>query len=93
MAHHKAALKSIRQDKKRTARNRFFKVTMRTHIKKFIRLLMDKKVDEARQALPGLFSVIDRSVTKTVLHRNAAARYKARLSKRFNDLAAEVAAQ
>ena len=39
MAHHKAALKSIRQDSQRTLRNRYHQTTMRSAIKKVRRLL------------------------------------------------------
>ena len=84
MAHHKSALKSIRQTKPRTERNRRVKSTMRTAIKKFRLLVEESKLDQARELLPQTFSVIDKSVTKGVLHRNAADRYKSRLTLGLN---------
>ena len=84
MAHHKSALKSIRQTKPRTERNRRVKSTMRTAIKKFRLLVEENKLDQARELLPRTFSVIDKSVTKGVLHRNAADRYKSRLTLGLN---------
>lgn len=84
MAHHESALKSIRQTKHRTERNRRVKSTMRTAIKKFRLLVEENKLDQARELLPRTFSVIDKSVTKGVLHRNAADRYKSRLTLGLN---------
>ncbi len=80
MAHHKAALKSIRQDSQRTLRNRYHQTTMRTAIKKVRRLLDENKMDEARQLLPKTYAVIDRCVTKGIIHHNTADRYKSRLT-------------
>ncbi|MBP7865405.1 MAG: 30S ribosomal protein S20 [Acidobacteria bacterium] len=80
MAHHKAALKSIRQTKVHTERNRHTKSTMRTAVKKVRALIDDNKLEEAQKMLPQAFSVIDKSVTKGVLHRNAADRTKSRLT-------------
>jgi small subunit ribosomal protein S20 len=39
--------------------------------------------------LPDAISVIDKSVQKGVLHKNAAARYKSRLTVRANQAAAK----
>jgi small subunit ribosomal protein S20 len=80
MAHHKSALKSIRQDQHRTLRNRYHKTTMRTAIKKVRRLLDENKLDEVKQLLPQTYAVIDRCVTKGVIHHNTADRYKSRLT-------------
>lgn len=80
MAHHKAAMKSIRQTKKRAVQNRFFKTTMRTQIKKIRGLFEENKIEEARLLLPKVYSVIDRSVVKGVIHRNTANRFKSRLT-------------
>ena len=48
----------------------------------------DKKDKAAAQALlKPTFALIDHSIHKGILHSNAAARYKSRLSVRFNALA------
>jgi small subunit ribosomal protein S20 len=54
---------------------------MRTEIKRFRSLVSEKKLDEARALLPSVFSVIDKTAQKGVIHSNAAARYKSRLAK------------
>ncbi len=79
MAHHKAALKSIRQDKKRRARNRYFKKTMRTFIKKVRNAVKEGKIEEATSLLPKTYSIIDKCAVKKIIHKNTAARYKSRL--------------
>ena len=80
MAHHKAALKSIKQDAERTRRNRHFKTTMRSAIKKLHQQLDDSKTAEAREQLPVAYSIIDHCASRGVIHKNAADRYKARLT-------------
>ena len=39
--------------------------------------------DEARSAMSGTVSLIDKMSAKGIIHDNAAARYKSRLAKRF----------
>lgn len=86
MASHKSALKRIKQTRQRTERNRMHLTRLRHQIRK-LRIALDGKDKAAAQALlsPTL-SLIDHSVHKGILHRNTAARYKSRLSLRFNAL-------
>jgi len=53
-----------------------------------LRAALDKK-DKAAAAglLKPTFALIDHSIHKGILHRNTAARYKSRLTLRFNALA------
>lgn len=83
----KSAEKRMRQSEEQRLINRRNRSRMRTEIKKFRQMLSDKKFDEARQVLPQVYGVIDRAVQKKVVHRNAAARYKSRLTKHLNQLA------
>jgi len=53
---------------------------MRTDIKKYRSLIDEGKMDEARAMLPSVYSVIDKTVQKGVVHANTAARYKSRLA-------------
>jgi small subunit ribosomal protein S20 len=82
MASHKSALKRVRQTIRRTAANRRNTSQLRTQIKSLRKLIAAGKVEEARQTLRATVSVIDASTTKGVLHRNAANRYKSRLTQR-----------
>jgi small subunit ribosomal protein S20 len=93
MANHKSAEKRIRQNEKRRLVNRQNRSAMRTEIKKLRTALALGDVATAQQVLPAIVSVIDRSVQKGVLHRNAAARYKSRLTIRVSQAAAARANQ
>ncbi len=82
MANHKSAVKRIRQNEKRRAINRASKSAMRTEIKKLRSALALGDADKARELLPAVVSIIDRSIQKGVIHKNAAARNKSRLTQR-----------
>ena len=80
MPNHKSAEKRVRQNEKRRAINRGHKTKVRTYIKKLRTALAAGDKEQIAQALPETISVIDKSVQKGVLHANAAARYKSRLT-------------
>lgn len=79
MANHKSAVKRIRQNEKRRAINRSSKSAMRTEIKKLRSALTLGDASRAQELLPAVVSIIDKSIQKGVLHKNAAARHKSRL--------------
>jgi small subunit ribosomal protein S20 len=84
MPNHKSAEKRMRQNEKRRVINRGNRTKVRSYIKKLRSALDSGKADEIKRVLPEAISVIDKSVQKGVLHANAAARYKARLTVRAN---------
>jgi len=84
MPNHKSAEKRMRQNEKRRVKNRGNRTKVRTYIKKLRSALDSGKADEIKSVLPEAMSVIDKSVQKGVLHANAAARYKSRLTVRAN---------
>ena len=88
MPNTRSAKKRVRQNERRRAINRRNLSRMRTEVKKFRTLLGDKNVEEARKVLPQVHAIIDRSVGKGVIHLNTAARYKSRLTRHLNELAA-----
>jgi len=83
MAHHKSAKKRIRQDEKIRVRNRFYKKTTRTAIKK-LREATDKA--DAEKFLPKVVSMIDRLAKRNIWHDNKAANLKSSLQKLVNNL-------
>ncbi|MGH9846344.1 MAG: 30S ribosomal protein S20 [Blastocatellia bacterium] len=89
MPNHKSAVKRDRQNVTRNAANTANRSQLRTSIKKLRAAIAAGKSQEARALLPETVSVIDKSVQKGVLHRNAAARHKARLTTHVNELAAK----
>ncbi len=74
----------MRQNEKRRQINRNNRSQMRTAIKKLRSALSGGSADESQTLLPVTISVIDNAVNKGVIHRNTAARYKARLTSRVN---------
>ena len=79
-----SAVKRMRQNQRRRMRNRQLRSRMRTQIKKFRSLVEKGEIDEAREALPSVYSVIDSTARKGVIHPNTAGRYKSRLAKQLN---------
>ncbi len=84
MAHHRSALKRIRQNSKRRLQNRYYKKTARTAIKNLRSL---KSKSEAGEFLPKIVSMIDRLAKRGSIHRNKAANLKSGLTKFVNGLA------
>jgi small subunit ribosomal protein S20 len=78
MANIKSAEKRNRQATKKRARNKARVSRLRTAVKKYGQLDAKKKAE----AVPAAHSEIDRAMSKGVIHRNAAARYKSRLAKK-----------
>ena len=84
MAHHKSALKRIRQDAKIRLRNRYYKKSARTAIAK-LRGMTDSK--EAATFLPKVISMIDKLAKRNTWHKNKASNLKSKLTKQVNSLA------
>lgn len=77
----------MRQSEKRRVINRGHRSKVRTYIKKIRTALESGKSEDVQSVLPEVMSVIDKSVQKGVMHKNAAARYKSRLTVRANQVA------
>jgi small subunit ribosomal protein S20 len=79
-------LKQQRQSLKRRARNRRNVSQLKTQVRK-LRAALDKgDAEAAKKLLPETVGEIDKAAKKGVVHDNAAARYKSRLSRRVNAL-------
>ena len=84
MPNHKSAEKRVRQSERRRVINRSHRTKVRTYIKKMRAALASGSEQEVQRVLPEAISVIDKSVQKGVMHANAAARYKSRLTTQAN---------
>jgi small subunit ribosomal protein S20 len=89
MPNHKSAEKRVLQNEKRRDINRSHRTRLRTAIKKLRTALTSGDAANAQQILSETVSRIDKSVQKGVLHRNAAARYKSRLTMHVNTATAK----
>lgn len=86
MAHHKSAIKRIKQNAKRNARNRHVSSTLKTHIKRVREAVAAKDKDAAAAALKAAIPVIDASASKGVIHSSNASRNVSRLTRLVNTL-------
>lgn len=87
MAHHASALKHMRQSLKRRDRNRRNASQLKTKVKKLRAAIADGDKELALASLAETASAIDRAAKKGMIHDNAAARYKSRLSRKVRALA------
>jgi small subunit ribosomal protein S20 len=85
--HHKDAIKRLKQNEKRRARNRHFRSRMRNQIKKVRTAVEAGDVATAQLELRTTMSVIHRVASKGVIHKNQAARRISRLNKAVKKLA------
>jgi small subunit ribosomal protein S20 len=88
VAHHASALKQMRQGLKHRDRNRRNLSRLKTRIKTLRSALAKGDTAQVKSALAETVSEIDKAAKKGVIHDNAAARYKSRLSRRVNAAAA-----
>lgn len=83
MAHHKSALKRIRQDIKKRDLNRYYHKTARNAVRK-LRAMTSKK--EAQEYLPAVNAMIDKLTRKNIIHANKAGNLKSSLALQINKL-------
>jgi small subunit ribosomal protein S20 len=87
MANSKSAEKRIQITERNRLANRFYKSSIRTSIKVFLKDLENYNVSQSpedkeklQKALNLVYSLMDKGTKKNVLHKNTAARKKAQLS-------------
>ncbi|MAZ03116.1 MAG: 30S ribosomal protein S20 [Sneathiella sp.] len=88
MAHHKSALKRIRQTDTRTERNRARRSRIRTFVKKVELAVTEGDQAKANDALRVAQSELARGVVKGVYNKNTASRKISRLNARVKALSA-----
>ena len=88
MANHKSAIKRNRQSQKRRAVNRSNTQRLRTQLKKIKLAIGANNKEDVQKLLAPTLSLIDKSIQKGVLHKNAASRQTSRLMHGVNGLLA-----
>jgi small subunit ribosomal protein S20 len=81
-----SAAKRLRQNVVRRARNRAVKSAIRSQCKKVLAAVADENSEQAEEMFRLAVKKLDQAVAKGVIHRNAAARKKSRLSARVKAL-------
>ena len=83
MASHASALKAHRQSLKNREHNRHFRSRLRTALKNVRSAIDGNDKAAAKTALREVVSLIDKLASKGIIHKNAAGRYKSRLTTRL----------
>ena len=83
MASHASALKAHRQSLKNREHNRQFRSRLRTALKSVRSAIDGNDTAAARAALRDVVSLIDKLASQVNIHKNAAGRYKSRLTNRL----------
>ncbi len=91
MANIKSAIKSAKKDRIRQARNLQVKSTVRGAVRQVRTACEADNLAAAAENLRSASRLLDKAVTKGVLHRNTASRRKSRLAKLVNKTAAAAA--
>lgn len=76
----KSATKRLRQSQEKRAQNRSVKRSIRTQYRKVIEAVEAGNAQQAEKELQETAKQLDRAATRHVIHSNAAARTKSRLS-------------
>ena len=86
MATHKSAFKRARQSKARRLRNISYKTRVKKAVKEVRTATANNAPDEARESLVRAVSIIQKTASKGVIHKNKASRKISRLYRQVNQL-------
>ena len=84
MATHKSALKRARQSRIRRLRNLGYKTKAKKAVKEMRNAVANNSADEARESLIRAVSIIQKTASKGVMHKNTASRKISRLARQVN---------
>ncbi|OCA91170.1 30S ribosomal protein S20 [Bacillus sp. FJAT-27225] len=82
----KSAIKRVKTNEDRNAQNTAVKSAMRTAVKKVEAAVTVNDSNAAKEVYAEAVSQLDKAAAKGLIHKNAAARKKARLAKKVNSL-------
>jgi len=91
--HSVSARKRVRQNEKRRLYNKSIRTSIRTQIKRVRTAVEAGDKEAAEKELVKAVKLLDKAVSKGVVHKNTAARVKSRLTKHVNDMAPAPAEQ
>lgn len=83
MANIKSAIKRAKTNEARRAHRAAQKSAMRTVVKKFLAAVENNDKELAAKTLREATRTLDKAVTKGLIHKNAAARKKSRLTSKY----------
>ena len=83
----RSAKKRVELSKISNARNKMYKSTLKSTLKKFDAAVAEGNKELADSAYKAAIKMVDQSVTKGILHKNNAARKKSSLTIKLNNMA------
>jgi small subunit ribosomal protein S20 len=86
MAHHKSAIKRIRQTETKTARNRYYRTRIKNITKDVLSAVAENNQEEAQKSMKIANQELHSLVSKGVLKKNTVARKVSRLQLKVNAL-------
>jgi small subunit ribosomal protein S20 len=87
LANHKSAIKRAKQNEQNRIRNRSRRTRMKHAIRSLEEALASQNPEQAMSRLKEAVSVIDKTASKGVIHRNLASRKISRMTQKVNALA------
>ncbi|MBU1087962.1 MAG: 30S ribosomal protein S20 [Candidatus Omnitrophica bacterium] len=82
----KAAIKDLKQSKKRQKHNLVLKKSLKKEQKKIATLIETKDVAKLKTEISGCVSRIDKAVKQKLMHKKKASRQKANIAKKLHQL-------
>ena len=84
MANIKSAQKRVEIAERNRQKNVTLKSAVKTAIRKVLEAVKSAKTEDITVTLNKAYSIIDKAVSKGVIHKNTAARKKSRITKHIN---------
>lgn len=85
----KSAIKRVEIARKRTAKNASARSAIKTAIKKFDAAATSDSAENIQTTYTKAISLLDRAAQNGLIHRNAVARRKSKLTKKLNQISVE----
>jgi small subunit ribosomal protein S20 len=87
LANIKSAIKRIRSSSRKRARNKPVRTALKTYVKS-AQMQISAGSDTSAESVVRAISALDKAANKGIIHKNQAARRKARLVAKLNQMAA-----
>jgi len=88
LANHPSALKRARQNEVKRVRNKSYKTSVKKAVKEVRTAIAANSAEKAQQSFKEAVSIIQKSASKGVIHKNQASRKISRLAQGINRLTA-----
>jgi len=86
LANHKSALKRARQNEVRRLRNKGYKTRVKKAIREVRTAIAEKSEEQARENFVKAVSIIQKTTSKGIIHKNQASRKISRLARQINQI-------